>query len=75
MTDTTIDHGKKHPDVIAFTSASQGKARRPQWTRIGVGFTLKNGGKRLRRAQLRRPGAPLEKPASSYRPPALKPAW
>ena len=35
---------KRKPDYIAFAVRSQGSNAGPKYTRIGVGFNLKNGG-------------------------------
>ena len=43
MSDTT-NQGKKRPDFIAHAVRSQGNNLGPKFTKIGVGFTLKNGG-------------------------------
>jgi hypothetical protein len=44
MSDNSITSAKRRPDFIAFTVRSQGNNAGPKYTRIGVGFTLKNGG-------------------------------
>lgn len=38
------DNTKKRPDFIAFAVRSQGDNAGPKYTRIGVGFNVKNGG-------------------------------
>ncbi len=44
MTDTTnTNTGKKRPDYLAYAIHSLGGAAGPKYTRIGVGFTYKNG--------------------------------
>ena len=45
MTDTTNTQngGRKRPDYLAYAVHSQGGAAGPKYTRIGVGFTNRNG--------------------------------
>ena len=38
------DNAKKRPDFIAFAVRSQGNNAGPKYSRIGVGFNVKNGG-------------------------------
>ena len=38
------DNTKKRPDFIAYAVRSQGENAGPRYTRIGVGFKVKNGG-------------------------------
>ncbi len=74
---------KRTPDFIAHTVKSQGGNAGPKYTRIGVGFTLKNGG-----ISVLYDGIPLsgqiilldsgsdEKPATiSYGSPTRKPSF
>jgi hypothetical protein len=42
-TNTQNGKAKKRPDYLAYAAGSQGGAAGPKYTRIGVGFTYKNG--------------------------------
>src|SRR5437588_12580644 len=43
MSNTTTENAKKRPDYLAYAVHSQGGAAGPKYTRIGVGFTNRNG--------------------------------
>jgi hypothetical protein len=43
MSNTTTENAKKRPDYLAYAVHSQGGAAGPKYTRIGVGFTYRNG--------------------------------
>jgi hypothetical protein len=44
MTDTNNTSAKKRPDYITYAVRSQGDNQGPRYTRIGVAFSLRNGG-------------------------------
>lgn len=44
MSTDTNTKAKKRPDFIAYAAREDSKVTGPKYTRIGVGFNLKNGG-------------------------------
>jgi hypothetical protein len=79
MSDTTNSNGKKRPDYIAHAVRQQSGSG-PKYTRIGVGFNVKNGGISVLYDAIPLSGqivlldADGEKPATlSYGSPARKP--